>query len=145
MITFTQTTITMDKETRAVKNPKQVAARLHDLSIETMTPIQARRLFHSVCRFYATIKGMSLILLTDQPIRHEFVLHGEIETRTGVYRKGMIVWEDREYNSLSAFAIDHYKDKHPTRKTANGWIECRTLVESEWVSMSELRMNYIKN
>ena len=143
MITFTQTTITMDKETRTVKNPRLVAARLQQLSVDTLSPIQARRLFHAVCRFYQ--KGVSWILTTDQPVRHEFMLDGRIETRTGLYRKGMIVWEDKEYSSLSAFAVAHYKDKHPTRKTANGWIECKTLVESEWISLSELRTQFLKN
>ena len=147
-ITHDDTGITLDTgviQRRLVKNPKLVVSRLHDLGIESMPVLQARRLFQTVCRFYSTFRRLSLVLLTDQPIRHEFVLYGDTYTRTGRYKGGLVVWEEREYTSLSSFALDHYKDFHPTRKTANGWLECKTLVEGEWIKMTYMRESFLRN
>jgi hypothetical protein len=85
---------------------------------------------------------MTLVLLADQPVRHEIHVNGDTLTRTGLYRGGVVVWEGREYTSLSAFALDHYKEVHPSRTTANGWAECQTLVEGHWTRMNELRKRY---
>jgi hypothetical protein len=146
-ITHDDTTVTLDtgvSQTRTVKTPKQVVARLQDLGIETMPALQARRLFQTVCRFYTTMRRLTLILFTDQPIRHDFVLHGETYTRTARYKGGLVLWNDKEYTSLSSFAMDHYKDIHPTRRTANGWAECKTLVENEWIKMTDMRESFLK-
>jgi hypothetical protein len=140
------TSVTLDTgilQTRQVRNPKHVLSRLVDLGIEHKPPLQARRLFQTVCRFYSTFRAMTLILLTDQPIRHEIQLYGETLTRTAVYRGGIVAWRDKEYTSLSAFALDHYRDVHPTRTTANGWAECQTLVEGKWKRMTQLRERFL--
>ena len=46
---------------------------------------------------------------------------------------------DSSYKSLTAFASAHYKDVLPTRKSNNGWKECETKVNGEWVKMMVLR------
>lgn len=147
-ITCDETSVTLDTgviQRRLVRNPKHVVSRLIDLEVENKPPLQARRLFQSVCRFYSTVRAMSLVLLPDQPIRHQFELYGETLTRTGRYLGGVLLWKDKEYMSLSAFAADHYRDLHPTRTTANGWAECETLVEGEWKKMTQLRERFMKN
>lgn len=147
-ITHDDTSVTLDTgvlQTRVVRNPKHVVARLTDLGVEHKPPLQARRLFHSVCRFYSTLRAMTLILLPDQPVRHEIQLYGDTLTRTGLYRGGLVIWEGKEFTSLSAFAIDHYRTVHPTRTTANGWAECQTLVEGQWKRMNQLREAFLKN
>ncbi len=146
-LTHDDTTVTLDTgviQKYIVRNPKHVASRLSDLGIEHKPPLQARRLFQSVCRFYSTVRAMRLILLTDQPIKHEIQLYGETLVRTGRYCGGVVLWNQKEYTSLSAFAIDHYRDVHPTRTTANGWAECQTLVEGQWQRMTQLRDTYLK-
>jgi hypothetical protein len=146
-LTHDDTSVTLDTgviQTRIVRNPKHVVARLIDLGVEHKPPLKARRIFQTVCRFYSTIRSMSLILLPDQPIKHEIQLYGETLVRTGHYRAGVLLWEDKEYTSLTAFAIDHYRAVHPTRTTANGWAECQTLVEGEWKRMTHLRERFLK-
>jgi len=147
-LTHDETSVTLHSgivETRIVRNPKHVVARLTDLGIDRKPPIQARRIFHSVCQFYSTLRAMTLVLLADQPVRHEIHVNGDTLTRTGLYRGGVVIWEGKEYTSLSAFALDHYKAVHPTRTTANGWTECQTLIEGKWKRMNELRVRYFKN
>ena len=82
VVTHDDTTVTLDtgvKQTRTVKTPKLVVARLCALGIESKPPIRARRIFESVCRFYATFKRLALVLLPDQPIRHEgFAFHPSV-------------------------------------------------------------------
>jgi hypothetical protein len=46
---------------------------------------------------------------------------------------------DTSYTSLSAFALAHYKEVHPTRKSVNGWKECKAKVHGEWVKLEILR------
>jgi hypothetical protein len=148
VVTHDETTVTLDtgvKQTRTVKTPKLVAARLCALGIETKPPIRARRIFESVCRFYATFKRLALVLLADQPIRHEIRFKDYTLYRTGFYREGMLHYQDKQFTSLSAFAQDHYREVHPTRTTANGWVECKTLVGDEWIKMVDLRDTYLKN
>jgi len=148
IITHDDTSVTLDtgvKQTRTVKTPKVVVARLYALGIETKPPIRARRIFESVCRFYATLKRLALVLLTDQPIRHEIRFKDYTLYRTGVYREGILHYEEKQFASLSAFAQDHYREVHPTRTTANGWMECKTLVGDEWIKMVDLRECYLKN
>ena len=146
-LTHDDTSVTLDTgviQTRIVRNPKHVIARLTDLGVENKPPLKARRIFQSVCRFYSTVRSMTLILLPDQPIKHEIQIYGETLIRTGRYRAGLLLWEDKEYTSLTAFAIDHYRAVHPTRTTANGWAECQTLVEGEWKRMTHLRESFMK-
>jgi len=148
VITHDDTSVTLDTgilQTRTVKNPKQVVTRLSALGIEYKSPIKARRIFESVCRFYATLKRLALVLLPDQPIRHEIRFKDYTLYRTGVYREGMLHYEDKQFRSLSAFAQDHYREVHPTRTTANGWIECKTLVGDEWIKMVDLRETFLQN
>jgi hypothetical protein len=147
LLTYDETSVTLDTgviQRRLVRNPKHVVSRLTDLGVEHKPPLQARRLFQSVCRFYSTLRAMTLVLLADQPIRHQFELYGETYTRVGHYRGGVLLWKDKEYTSLSAFAADHYREHHPTRTTANGWAECQTLVEGEWKRMTQLREKFLK-
>ena len=146
-ITCDDTTVSLDTgviQKRMVRNPKHVMTRLIDLGVEHKPPLKARRLFQSVCRFYSTVRAMSLVLLPDQPIRHQIDLYGETLTRTGRYRGGVLLWNEKEYTSLTAFALDHYRDVHPTRTTANGWAECQTLVEGEWKRMTQLRDKFLQ-
>jgi hypothetical protein len=147
VITHDDTSVTLDtgvKQTRSVKTPKLVVARLHALGIETKPPLRARKIFESVCRFYATMKRLALVLLSDQPVRHEIRFKDYTLYRVGVYRGGLLHWNDQQYTSLTAFAQQHYREVHPTRTTANGWMECRTLVQDEWVKMVDLRETYLK-
>jgi len=148
VITHDDTSVTLDTgvlQTRTVKSPKRVVARLCALGIESTPPIRARKIFDSVCRFYDAMKCLDLVLLTDQPIRHEIRFKDYTLYRTGIYRGGLLHYEDKEYRSLSAFAQDHYRETHPTRTTANGWMECKTLVGDEWIKMVDLRDTYLKN
>ncbi len=148
ILTHDETTVTLDTgilQTRTVKCPKQVAARLCALGIESKPPIRARKIFETVCRFYATLKRLALVLLTDQPIRHEIRFKDYTLYRTGVYRNGLLHYQEKQYGSLSAFAQDHYRAVHPTRTTANGWMECKTLVGEEWIKMVDLRDTYLNH
>lgn len=47
------------------------------------------------------------------------------------------------YKSLTAFASAHYKDVHPTRKTANGWKECMVKCRLKYISCGPLDVGWI--
>jgi hypothetical protein len=147
VITHDETSVTLDTgilQTRTVKTPKLVVARLNALEIETKPPLRARRIFESVCRFYATMKRLALVLLPDQPVRHAIRINDYTLYRVGLYREGVLHWNNQTYTSLTAFAQQHYREVHPTRTSANGWVECTTLVEDEWIKMVDLRETYLK-
>lgn len=146
-LTHDDTSVTLDTgilQTRIVKSPKQVVARLCALGVETKPPLRARRIFESVCRFYSTMKRLALVLMADQQVKHEIRFKDYAMTRIGTYREGILHWNSREFTSLSAFAQDHYREVRPTRTTANGWMECLTLVGDKWIKMIDLRETYLK-
>jgi hypothetical protein len=148
VITHDDTSVTLDTgliQTRRVKNPKHVAARLSILGVEYKPAIQARRVFDAVCKFYATMQRLAIVLVADQQVKHDIHLKGITVSRIGVYQGGAIYWAGNKYTSLSAFAHHHYKDVHPTRTTANGWLECKTLVQGQWIKMMDLRETFLKN
>ena len=148
ILTHDETSVTLDTgilQTRFVKTPKQVVARLSALGIETKPAIRARRIFESVCRFYATMKRLALVLMADQQVKHEIRFKDYTMTRIGTYREGLLHWNQKQFTSLSAFAQDHYREVRPTRTTANGWMECQTLVGDEWIKMIDLRDTYLKD
>jgi len=121
VVTHDDTSVTLDTgilQTRSVKTPKLVVARLHALEIETKPPLRARRIFESVCRFYATMKRLALVLLADQPVRHAIRINDSTLYRVGLYREGVLHWNNQTY---TAFAQQHYREVHPTRTSVNGW------------------------
>ena len=46
---------------------------------------------------------------------------------------------DTSYKTLTSFASAHYKEVLPTRKSNNGWKECESKVNGDWVKMVILR------
>jgi hypothetical protein len=61
------------------------------------------------------------------------------KTWTGIYDsdRNKIIYEEKEYKSLSAFAKAHYSVEGKNR-TANGWKECKCEVDGRWISTYSL-------
>lgn len=142
-----ESTVTLNTgviKTVRIKYPKSVVKLLHTLGVETMPPIQARRVFDNVCRFYKMKHKLPALLLQGQRIKHVVRYEGFSSTRIGTFQDGALLWDGNRYKSFSAFAQNHYKDTHPTRTTANGWTECIVLDHDTWISVSRLRHAYFK-
>jgi hypothetical protein len=55
MLSYTDSTIRFESQTRVVYNPKRVFDSLHDMGIEFQNKIQARRMFDKVCNLVAKV------------------------------------------------------------------------------------------
>lgn len=145
-LTYDESSITLNTgyvQTRRVKSPKKIAARLSLLKVETMPALLARRVFENVCLFYATRNPMGLVLTQGQCVRHIVRYEGISSTRIASFQDGLR-WNDLSFKSLSAFAKKHYREVHPKRTTANGWTECQALVGDKWYTLLQLRNAFFR-
>jgi hypothetical protein len=55
------------------------------------------------------------------------------------YEKDVIIYDDKSFTSMSAFAQEHYRKVRPDRThKANGWKECEYEIDGEWISTYEI-------
>lgn len=82
---------------------------------------------------------MREIFIDGQRIRHTI---GD-NTWTGTYnsQRNVIIYNNTPYETLSGFAKAHYRVERPDRRcpNSNGWIECKCMINGEWISPSVLR------
>ena len=146
-LTYDNSSVTLNTgfvQSRLIKGAKFVVARLSELKVESMPALLARRVFENVCHFYATRKRMDLVLTPGQPVRHIVRYDGLSSTRVATFQDGILLWNDTPFKSLSAFAQTHFRDAHPKRTTANGWIECQALVGDKWFTLVQLRNAFFR-
>jgi hypothetical protein len=58
-------------------------------------------------------------------------------TWIGTYNssRNVIMYNDKEYESLSGFTGDHYRIVYPERgSNSNGWAECDYYIDGKWCS-----------
>lgn len=49
-----------------------------------------------------------------------------------------IIYRNKKYNSLSAFALDHHNKYNPCRTSANGWDECECKINNRWIKIKKI-------
>jgi len=146
-LTYDESSVTFNTgflQSRRIKSPKAVLKLLIAMHVQDLPTIQARRVFENVCQFYATRKRMDLVLSPGQKVRHIVRYDGMSSTRVATFQDGFLLWNNLPFKSLSAFAQTHYRDAHPKRTTANGWVECQALVGDKWFTLMQLRNAFFR-
>lgn len=92
-------------------------------------------------------KGINLndIFRDNQKIRHKIknsiwkAVYDEELNQIVCYKKNGLPFEEEYYTSLSDFAMEHHRHENPSRKTANGWVECECKKNKKWVIADKVR------
>ena len=87
-------------------------------------------------------RDMKKIFVEGQEIRHNIKKIND--TLIGKYNltENKIYHDNKTYNSPSAFAMEHYKEKRPERSSkANGWDECEIEQNGEWIKLYSIEVN----
>lgn len=80
-------------------------------------------------------RDMAKCFKDGQLIRHTISMRKN--TWIGIYNssKNVIMYNDKEYESLSGFTGDHYRIVYPERgSNSNGWAECDYYIDGKWCS-----------
>jgi hypothetical protein len=80
-------------------------------------------------------RDMAKCFKDGQLIRHTISMRKN--TWTGKYNssRNVIIYNNKEYKSLSGFARDHYIIVYPERDPeSNGWKECKYYIDGKWCS-----------
>ena len=87
-------------------------------------------------------RDMKKIFVEGQEIRHNIKKIND--TWTGKYNltEDKIYHDGNPYNSPSAFAMEHYRNKRPERNSnANGWDECEIKNNEKWIKICSIEVN----
>ena len=80
-------------------------------------------------------RDMTKCFKDGQLIRHTISMRKN--TWIGIYNssRNVIMYNDKEYESLSGFTGDHYRIVYPERgSNSNGWAECDYYIDGKWCS-----------
>jgi hypothetical protein len=80
-------------------------------------------------------RDMTKCFKNGQLIRHTISMRKD--TWIGKYNslKNVIIYNNKEYESLSGFTGDHYRIVYPERgSNSNGWAECEYYINKKWCS-----------
>ena len=82
-------------------------------------------------------RDMSKCFTDGQQIRHVIDVN---QIWIGIYcsTQNMIIYDMKNYKTLSAFAESHNSIYKPYRKSANGWRECECEVNGKWISTYDI-------
>jgi hypothetical protein len=80
-------------------------------------------------------RDMTKCFKDGQLIRHTISMRKNTWIGTYNSSRNVIMYNDKEYESLSGFTGDHYRIVYPERgSNSNGWAECDYYIDGKWCS-----------